>query len=49
MPDISMCQEEQCELKNNCYRFLAKPSYYQSYFKPPKIGKKCEFYWKTKK
>lgn len=32
MPDISMCLNENCSLKDGCYRFNAKPSEYsQSY------------------
>ena len=26
MPDISMCQNKECKLKEECYRFTAKPS-----------------------
>lgn len=33
MPDITMCNNEKCELRTKCYRFLATPNqYYQSYF-----------------
>ncbi len=31
MPDISMCQNEKCKLKMECYRYMAKPSGRQSY------------------
>lgn len=31
MPDISMCQNEKCKLKIECYRYMAKPSSYQAY------------------
>ena len=31
MPDICMCFEPICPLKDRCYRALAKPSCYQSY------------------
>ena len=36
MPDISMCNNALCPMSQQCYRFKAKPSYYQSYadFKP---------------
>ena len=32
MPDIALCTNELCPLRNECYRALAKPSeYLQSY------------------
>ncbi len=31
MPDISMCKNFQCPLKDNCYRYVAKPSFHQTY------------------
>lgn len=32
MPDISMCKNEECKFKNECYRFTATPSeVYQTY------------------
>ncbi len=31
MVDVAMCQNEKCSDKNNCYRYLAKPSLWQSY------------------
>lgn len=37
MADITMCQNKECPLSKNCYRFTAKPNdYSQSYsdFKP---------------
>jgi hypothetical protein len=36
MPDISMCANFLCPMNQQCYRFKAEPSYYQSYadFKP---------------
>ena len=47
MPDISMCNNIQCTLKEVCYRFKAKPSDWQTYadFKQDKDGK-CKYYWK---
>lgn len=49
MPDIAMCLNETCLIKNNCYRFTAKPNpYRQSYcdFKPSKDTSEsgCEDY-----
>jgi hypothetical protein len=51
MPDISMCRNEQCSQKENCYRFTAKPNDpYQWYdsFKQDENGK-CDYYWPLKK
>lgn len=49
MPDIAMCKGTGCQLKENCYRAMATPSYYQSYFTtPPNIGGECEYYWPLK-
>lgn len=31
MPDISMCRNKKCPLKDSCYRFRAMPSRHQSY------------------
>ena len=32
MPDISMCKNDKCKFKEDCYRFTAKPSeFMQSY------------------
>lgn len=48
MADITMCKDENCPLKEKCYRFKAKPSeYWQSYFinSPYKNGD-CEYFWK---
>jgi hypothetical protein len=53
MPDISMCKNIHCPLKETCYRFTAKPSeYIQSYSDfAPRITKEgkvvCEYYWKV--
>ena len=34
MPDIAMCQNENCPIKEGCYRFTATPdAYRQSYAK----------------
>ena len=32
MPDITMCKNDQCPLKEKCYRFTAEPSNIQEYF-----------------
>jgi hypothetical protein len=32
MPDISMCKNEKCKFKDECYRFTAKPNeHWQAY------------------
>lgn len=48
MPDISMCANNKCELKNKCYRFLATPHpYWQAYADFPG-GADCGYFWKIK-
>lgn len=50
MPDITMCKGNDCQLKQNCYRYKAEPSkYYQTYFsKEPNDGLECKYYWEIK-
>ena len=49
MPDITMCEGTGCPVKDECYRFTASPSDYQSYFVDPPIKDgKCEMYWGTR-
>ena len=50
MPDITMCSGKNCPIREDCYRYTAKESYYQSYFMIPPydmtIGSceyKCEY------
>lgn len=31
MPDITMCSSKTCIDRESCYRWKAKPNYYQSY------------------
>ena len=46
MPDITMCWGRDCPVKENCYRFMAKPDDYQAYFIDSPIRKgKCQHYW----
>lgn len=50
MADITMCQNKQCPMRLNCYRFTAKATpQWQSYspFRP--TGKKCKMFWDAKK
>lgn len=41
-----MCNGEECEAKNTCYRFTAKPNeFWQSYFTfTPIKNDKCKYY-----
>lgn len=44
-----MCMGKGCKKKKTCYRFVAQPSTYQSYFsKPPAVKGKCDYYWELK-
>jgi len=47
MCDISMCEGNECPLKQRCYRFTAIPNEYrQSYFiEPPYIDDECDYFW----
>lgn len=51
MPDITMCDDKKCHLKNKCYRFMATPSEYrQSYFaETPRKDYECEHFCSIKK
>jgi len=31
MPDITMCRNNKCSMKKECYRFIAEPDIIQSY------------------
>lgn len=47
MADITMCNGKNCDLRQTCYRYKAKPNEYrQSYFveTPIKNGE-CDKYW----
>lgn len=47
MPDISMCANENCPSKANCYRFTAQPNpWRQAYadFKPAPGSDRCDSY-----
>jgi hypothetical protein len=49
MPDITMCFGEKIKLCKTCYRFLATPDRWQSFFSPKVSGKgKCEYYWECR-
>jgi len=51
MPDISLCKGTNCNIKDNCYRFKAKPSEFRQswFFNSPNIDPlNCDYYWVTK-
>ena len=41
MPDITMCLNEECPRKTECYRYMAEPNGWQSYAAFDD-GKKCK-------
>ena len=50
MPDIAKCANNDCPLRNQCYRFRCKPDDWQSYsdFQPSfrkEFGVWCENFW----
>lgn len=48
MLDITMCDNKECNKKETCYRYTAKPhEYWQSYC-TFMGGKDCEYYWDNK-
>jgi hypothetical protein len=50
MPDITMCNGQNCNKKNTCYRFTATPTpHWQSYFSvSPVVNDECDHYMKLK-
>lgn len=45
-PKITMCEDSECPLKNKCYRYVALPSSFQSYFVgSPKSMDGCRYFW----
>ena len=52
MPDILMCQNEECKDKETCYRYTATPSgHMQSYsiIEGEKTKEDCGEYWDNQK
>ena len=49
MPDITMCKGTRCVLSTRCYRCVAIPDEYQSYFieEPTTDGHMCAYYLPT--
>jgi len=52
MVDISMCGNEKCPRRKNCYRFTAEPNqHWQTYGSFPAEGDsfdECEYFWNNK-
>lgn len=50
MPDITMCRNDQCPMKMNCYRHQAIPNKWQSYtYYSPDARGHCEAMWPVEK
>lgn len=46
MPDIAMCNGDGCPVKEQCWRHVAPPDRWQSYFAaPPHKEDGCEYFW----
>lgn len=53
MPDITMCNGDDCTKREACYRYTAMPHERQSYFVDPPFvfvadGIKCDHFWPEK-
>ena len=49
MPDIAMCQSEECPKRQECYRHEAEPDEVQSYAIFYVSGRECGFFIPIKK
>ncbi len=46
MADIAMCMGGECPVKENCWRYMAPTSRWQSYLAtPPYDEEGCDYYW----
>ena len=46
MADHAMCQGDGCPVRENCWRYMATASRWQSYFAtPPYDEEGCEYFW----
>jgi hypothetical protein len=46
MADIAMCSGHNCPIKEDCWRFMAPPERFQSYFgTPPFTEEGCDYFW----
>jgi len=51
MVDITMCEGKNCPMRENCYRYKARPGKWQSQFNGPnqlKSDGTCDLYWPMK-
>ena len=48
MADISKCVGSNCPVRNNCYRYTAPASSYQSYVDFQYVDGNCDYFWKNK-
>lgn len=50
MPDISMCTDHGCSLRDKCYRYTATPGMWQTYagFSQDEDGN-CDYFWDNEK
>ena len=53
MQDITKCTGVDCPKKEECFRYTAEPSYYQSYFSVEPFNRDtkqffCEMFWNNK-
>ena len=53
MPDISMCANPTCPLKEQCYRYTAKPSSFRQSYMSFKYDRRkkfgCDYFWDKSK
>lgn len=47
MPDIAKCSNENCPLKEKCYRFTSKPSEFSQAYADFTYDEGCEYFWDT--
>ena len=47
MPDIALCSNSQCPLRDNCYRYRAIPSKYNQVYTKfrPFRNEECDAFW----
>jgi len=44
MPDISMCNNQECPLKEKCYRYKAEPNPYRQSYGDFKYKNGCSYF-----
>lgn len=46
MSDIAMCKGGECPIRENCWRYIAPASRWQSYIEtPPFTEEGCDYFW----